>query len=178
MDQVYSSLDQQITNFAFNKPELISGLLKKHGYNSKDIITSVFDAVYKDKNNAFTKDLENLIANDGYANFEPISLGISAALSIGSAILGNRQAKKALDLQRKIALAQMSTQRMLEEEKIRTGAETERTRILIQSLQQYQSDLQKQSTQRLKDSWVYIGILGVSVAIIYGVSILLTSNSK
>lgn len=178
MSTIYSSTDEKITRLIFEKPELISGLLKKHGYKSKDITSSVFKAIYNDKNEEFIKGLDYLISNDGYATFEPISMGVSAALSIGSALLGNSQAKKALALQRKIALAQLSTQKMIEEERIRTGAETERTRILIQSLQQYQSDLQKQSTQRLKDSWVYIGILGVSVAIIYGVSILLTSKSE
>lgn len=177
MSATYTNIDDKITKFIFEKPTLVVELLQKYGYKSKDITTSVFKAVYKDDNKEFIKELENLIANEGYANFEPISLGISAALSIGSALLGRNQAKKALELQKKIALAQMSQQKMLEEERIRVGAETERTRILLNSLQQYQSDLQKQSTQRLKDTWVYVGMLGVSVAVVYGTYILLTEKS-
>jgi len=172
------NIDKNIVQFIFDKPELVSKLLKKYGYLSKDITSSTFKAIYSDNNKEFIKELDYAISNEGYAAFEPISMGISAALSIGSALLGNRQAKKALELQRKIAMAQMSQQKLLEEEKIRVGAETERTRILINSLQQYQSDLQNQSTKRLKDAGIYVVMLGVAVGIVYGVSILLMPKSK
>ena len=105
MSNTYTNIDDKITKFIFEKPTLVVELLQKYGYKSKDITTSVFKAIYQDDNKEFIKDLENLIANEGYANFEPISLGVSAALSIGSSLLGRDQAKKALELQKKIALA-------------------------------------------------------------------------
>jgi hypothetical protein len=184
MSANYTEIDKKITDFIFEKPEVVAQLLKDNGYSlpsklTLDVITSsVFKALYEIKDQKFINQLDSVISNGNYASFEPISMGISAALSIGSALLGNSQAKKALALQRKIALAQLSQQKMLEEEKIRVGAETERTRILINSLQQYQSDLQTQSTQRLKDAGIYVVMLGLAVGIVYGVSILLMPKTK
>lgn len=178
------NLDNKITSYIFNNPVEAIGLLEKYGYSIKKpvilpyINKAIFEAVYFEKNKAFTDELLINISKGDYANFEPITMGISAGLSIISSVLGSQQAKKQLELQRKIALANLSQQKILGEESIRTGAETERTKILLQTLQQYQSDLQSQSTQRLKDVWIYVGIVGASIALIYGVSVLLTSKSE
>lgn len=75
-------------------------------------------------------------------------------------------------------MANLSQQQLLAEEQIRTGAETERTKILLQTLKEYQTDLQIQSTQRLKDVWIYVGMVAVSISVIVGTVILLSPNKN
>ncbi len=173
----YTDIDKQISDFIFTKPEIVSKILIKHGYflpkktTLQDITISTFHALYDSFDNDFAKELEIAIMNEGYANFaDPYSVAISSGLSIISSILGGNQARKQRQLQEKIALAQLSQTKMLEEEKIRTGAETERTKILLNSLQQYQSDLQNQSTLRVNNVWIYAISIAVGIGILYGLS--------
>lgn len=183
MSNNYTEIDSKISNFIYEKPELVVEVLKKYNYKLpykvtlQDITSNTFKAIYMDENKQFIDEFSNLIANDGYNNVLPVvALAVTAAISIASSIMGANQAKKALELQKKIALANLSQQKLIEQERIRVGAETERTRILLNSLQQYQSDLQKQSTQRLKDVWIYVGVLGASAGIVIGVYMLLTTK--
>jgi len=177
-----NNTDNQIIAFIFKHPDIAAQLLEKHGYSVKKPLTlphineAVLKAVYDNPKEAFLKDFTQAMADDGYSNF--VATAISVGLSVVSSILGSNQAKKARQLQEKLALANLANQQMLGEEQIRTTAETERTKILAQTLQQYRSDLQSQSTQRLKDTGIYVVMLGVSIGIVYGFSILLTSKDK
>lgn len=183
MSAIYSEVDKKISDFIFEKPELVVKVLEKYNYSLpkkvtlQDITSNTFNAIYIDNNKDFINEISYLIENDGYNNVVAVAaLAVTAAISIASSIMGANQAKKALSLQKKIALANLSQQKLIEQERIRVGAETERTRILLNSLQQYQSDLQKQSTQRLKDVWIYVGVLGASAGIVIGVYMLLTTK--
>jgi hypothetical protein len=178
-----SNIEQQVSNLIFQQPENVAKLLDKFSIpvvkplTLNSITESTFKELYKG-NTEFEQELLLLIAHEGYSNFEPITLGISVGMSLFSSVLGGSQARKQREAMYKIALAQLSQQKLLEEEAIRTGAETERTKILLQTLQKYQSDLQNESTQRLKNVWLYTGMVGLSIAIIYGVSILLKPDAK
>ena len=179
MNQQLSKEQQKVSDFIFKSPQIVAAVLEKNNISVKkpltlDTITAAtFKALYSG-NVKFESDLGLAIQHEGYSNF--VMLAVSAALSIASSFAGADVAKKALELQRNIALANLSQTRLLEEEKIRSGAETERTKILLQTLQQYQSDLQTQSTARIKNVWIYVGMLGTSIAVIYGTSILLTEK--
>ena len=65
----------------------------------------------------------------------------------------------------------------LSEEKIRAEQETARLNILANTLLAYRSTLQKESTARLKDTWLYVTGLGIGIGILFGVY-LIGSSSK
>ncbi len=177
-------IDKKISSFIYNQPDVAATLLEKFGYEVKKPLTlpsitdAMFKALYNNPSKEFLQEVEFAIAQEGYSNFEPITMGVSAGLSILSSFLGAKQAKKQLETQEKIAMANLSQQQLLAEEQIRTGAETERTKILLQTLKEYQTDLQVQSTQRLKDVWIYVGMVAVSISIIVGTVILLSPNKN
>lgn len=175
-------IDQVITEFIYLKPEIVAKILKSNGYSLPSKLTlpiiteKTFNAIYEDENKKFISDLGTAIDNPEFANIIPLIIG--AVVAITSALISAKAARKARQSQERIFFAQMAQARFLEEERIRTGAETERTRILLNTLQQYQSDLQTQSTQRIKDVWIYTGMIAVSIGIIYGLSILLTPSKN
>lgn len=177
-------IDKKISSFIYTQPDVAAKLLEKFGYEVKKPLTlpsiteAMFKAIYNNPSDEFLNEITIAIAQEGYSNFEPVTMGISAGLSILSSFLGSKQAKKQLESQEKIAMANLSQQKLLAEEQIRTGAETERTKILLQTIQQYQTDLQIQSTQRLKDVWIYVGMVAVSISIIVGTVILLSPTKK
>ena len=90
---------QILVKFIQDKPDVVVSLLKKNGVKvpsrpTLDSITQLsFEAVAND-NLQFVKDVDNALRNQGEANFDPITLGVSAVLSIGSMIFGGSQAKK------------------------------------------------------------------------------------
>jgi hypothetical protein len=110
-----------------------------------------------------------------------VAVGVGAVASIGSAIIGSsrakREAKKQRQLMWNIKMAELATQEKLQYEQIRTQAETERIKILANSLEKYREALQKESTIRLRDTWIYVAGLGSGIGAIYGVY-LIGSKSK
>jgi hypothetical protein len=46
--------------------------------------------------------------------------------------------------------------------------ETARTQILANSMLQYRQSLQKEGTQRLKDTWLYVVGAGLGISLFYG----------
>lgn len=172
-----------VNRFIFDHPDVVARLLAAANVEVAKPLTldrisvATFKTIFAG-NQKFVEALDNAITHEGYLNFEPISLGVSAALSIGSSILGASQARKQRELMKAIALAQLSNQKYLGELDIRTQAETERIKILLQSLAQYQTDLQGQSTQRIKDSWLYVLGVAAGIGIIFGVYLLLAPNPK
>jgi hypothetical protein len=63
------------------------------------------------------------------------------------------------------------------EEKIRAEQEIARFDILANTLLSYRETLQKESTIRLRDTWIYVAGIGCGTGIIYGVY-LMSSKSK
>jgi hypothetical protein len=103
------------------------------------------------------------------------------AVSIGTSLLGSETAKKEAKKQRELMfnlkMAEIASNEAIKYEEIRTIAETERIRILTDSLGKYREALQKESTIRLRDTWIYIAGLGCGTSAIYAVS-LMFSKSK
>ena len=110
--------------------------------------------------------------------------GIAVAgmvVSIGTSLFGASQAKKEAEKQRALMwnmkMAEIASNEKLVYEQIRTQNETERIRILAESLGKYREALQKESTIRLRDTWIYLAGIGAGTGVIYGIS-LMASKSK
>jgi hypothetical protein len=54
-------------------------------------------------------------------------------------------------------------------EKLRAEQENARLQILTNTILAYRTTLQKESTARLKDTWLYVTGLGIGLGILYGV---------
>lgn len=170
--------EQKIADFIYSHPDLVVIILKNNGYRISmktatlsKINKLVYKAIFIDNNNAFANDLDNAINNEGYSGFVVMAV-VGIASSLISGIFGAKKAKKERELQKNIALAQISQNEMLVMEKLRAESETNRTQILSNSLLAYRDTLQNQSTIRLKDTWMYVVGLGISIGIVYGVFLL------
>lgn len=110
-----------------------------------------------------------------------VAVGVGAVASIGSALIGSNRAKREAQKQRQLMwnmkMAELATQEKLQYEQIRTQAETDRIKILANSLEKYREALQKESTIRLRDTWIYVAGLGSGIGAIYGIY-LIGSKSK
>lgn len=102
---------------------------------------------------------------------------VSAGMSFFGAEQASKEAQKQRDLMFNLRMAEIASNEKIEYEKIRTGNETERIRILAESLRLYREALQKESTIRLRDTWIYVAGLGCGTGVIYGL-FLMYSKSK
>ena len=176
----------EIVNFIYEKPEVVVRILQNSGYSIdmktatlQQIDRMTFDALAK-KDEKFAYDLADAIINgDLYSN--AVVLAVGAVVSLGSALIGSSRAKQEARKQRELMwnmkMAELATQEKIAFEQIRTQAETERIRILANSLEKYREALQKESTIRLRDIWIYLAGLACGVGVIYGLY-LMTSKSK
>jgi len=102
-------------------------------------------------------------------------------VSLGTSLLGSSRAKKEAEKQRQLMwnlkVAEIASNEKLVYEQIRTQGETARIDILANSLGKYREALQKESTIRLRDTWIYVAGIGCGTGIIYGVY-LMSSKSK
>ena len=182
-NQLMSPEVKALTDYIYEKPENVVLVLNKYGYNIDvkkttlfEIIEASLDMLYNGKNPEFAKELDSLIASkdEQYSNFIPIilaavSLGASLYTSFAGAKLARQEGDKNRELQKDLALADLTFRDKLEYEKLRTNQETARNQILLNSLQAYRQHLQDVSTQRIKDTWVYgVGLL-VSVGIVVAI---------
>lgn len=165
---------QIISDFIYDKPEVVATLLNKHGYyidvdktTLQEINQFTFEALYSE-DMAFAQSLDLEIANEGY-----LGVVVTAAIAVGSSIvsgvLGSNQAKKARELQKNIALSQMALTEKLSMEQIKAQSEGQRAQILLNSALEYRKLLQIESTARLKDTWIYVLGLGLSMGLFYGI---------
>jgi hypothetical protein len=173
--------EQRISDFIYNKPEVVVMMLNHHNYNiSMDTATLskinelVFKALYIDNNMDFAKDFDSAIANDGFLGFVMIAIAVVSA--VVTAIMASDKAKKERALQKAISMANLSQNEALAMEELRADSETDRTKILTNSLLDYRNSLQLQSTIQLKDTWVYLLGLTVAGSLIY--TIFLLSENK
>jgi hypothetical protein len=65
-------------------------------------------------------------------------------------------------------VANLASQEKLKYEELKLLGETERTKILANSLKDYKIALQKEGTQRLKDTWLYLVGAGLGISLFYG----------
>ena len=165
---------QIISDFIYDKPEVVATLINQHGYNIdldkttlQEINQFTFEALYSE-NMAFGQSLDLAIANEGY-----LGVVITAGIAIASSIIGGMSAKKeaakARELQKNLALSQMALTEKLSMEQIKAQSEGQRAQILLNSALKYRELLQVESTARLKDTWIYVLGLGLSMGLFYGI---------
>lgn len=105
----------------------------------------------------------------------------STAVSIGTSLLGASNARdmaqKQRDLTWNIHLADMAQQEKQFNEQLQTSSETERIKILSDSLLKYREALQKESTIRLRDTWIYVAGLGAGTGVLYAISLMYSKSN-
>jgi len=172
--------DKIIQRVIYDKPEIVVKILQDSGVRVSnkptlnEITEKTFTELYEKKNVNLAKRLDSLIVSGEYNNFVMVAVGIAS--SIFSGIMGSRQAKKAMQLQMRIAVAQLENDKLISEEELRVYGETERTKILANSLLSYRTALQGESTMRQKNVYVYLVAIGLSISIIYGTNLLLADS--
>jgi hypothetical protein len=165
---------QKVSDFIYQKPEVVAMLLNQHGYNINidkatlpQINTLTFDALYSG-NMEFAQSFDQALANDGYLGIVA-TLAISVGTSIVSGIMAGNEAARARELQKNIALSQMALDEKLSAEKLKSLSETEGAKILLNTALAYRQTLQTESTARLKDTWIYVVGLGLGISFLYGI---------
>jgi hypothetical protein len=179
-------IDKKINDFIYDKPDVVVVILQQYGYDIDlrtatlpQITKLVYTALYINQDEPFARALENSIANEGQNNVLPlIPIGISIVTSVVSGVLGASEGDKNRALQKKLVLAQLSMDEKLSEEKIRAEQETARLGILANTLLSYRTTLQKESTARIKDTWLYVTALGIGLGILFGVYLIGTSSKE
>ena len=170
-----TAIDKKINDFIYDKPDVAVVILQQYGYNIDlqtatlpQITKLVYGALYVNEDQPFAKSLLNAIESNGENNVVGAIAGAVISSVVGG-IFGAKEGKRNRDLQKKLALAQLSMDEKLSEEKIRAEQETARLQILANTLLAYRETLQKESTARLKDTWLYVTGLGIGLGILYGV---------
>ena len=170
-----NAIDKKINDFIYDYPDVAVVILQQFGYDIElktatlpQITKLVYTALYINQDEEFAQALDNAIVNEGQNN---VVVAIAGAVlgSVVGGLFGASEGKKNRDLQKKLALAQLSMDEKLAEEKIRAEQETARLQILANTLLAYRETLQKESTARLKDTWLYVTGLGIGLGILYGV---------
>jgi len=104
------------------------------------------------------------------------------AVSVGTTFYSSNKASKQAEKQRELMwnshLLDLAEQEKVSMEQIRTTAETDRIKILSDSLEKYREALQKESTIRLRDTWIYVAGLGAGTGVIYAVSLMYSKSSS
>jgi hypothetical protein len=103
-------------------------------------------------------------------------------VSLGTSLLGASESKKQAEKQReliwnmhKLDLAQ---QEKIAMEEIRTMSETQRIGFLAENLRKYREALQKESTIRLRDTWIYVASVGAGTGVIYAISLMYSKSNS
>lgn len=104
------------------------------------------------------------------------------AVSFVTSVIGGSSAKKNAEKQRELMWnmhnADLAQQEKLVYEQIRTSNETERIKIISTNLLKYREALQKESTIRLRDTWIYVASLGAGTSAIYGIYLMYSKSNK
>ena len=104
------------------------------------------------------------------------------AVSVGTSLLGNEASKKTaqkqIDAMRSIEMAKIAEQEKVELEKLRVMSETQRIGFMSDSLEKYREALQKESTIRLRDSWIYVASLGCGTGVLYAISLMYSKSGS
>ena len=164
-----------LNNYIWEKPHIVVEILKNNGISVSDkptydeIIFLSVNAI-KDDNKEFVRQVYEAIKSDDNVNFDPITLGVSALLSIGSAIFGGRQAKKNRQAMLNATLMQLATQEKLTRAEISAMKETKRIEIASNTVLQYSQNLQNNASVQLRDTGLFVGIMAVGLAIMYSVT--------
>lgn len=176
-----TAVDKQINDFIYEKPDVVVVLLQQSGYNIElktatlpKITKLVYTALYINKDKTFAESLDNAISNEGELGFVMAIIAIVTSAISGVIAMKEGDANRAL--QKKLVLAQLSMDEKLSEEKIRADQESVRLTILANTVFDYRVALQKESTIRLRDTWLYVTSLGIGIGILYGVYLIGSKN--
>jgi hypothetical protein len=103
-------------------------------------------------------------------------------VSAGMSLFGAESAKKQAKKQREQLWNQEVMKNALNEKltmvQIQADAETKRLGFLSDGLLKYKESLQKESTVRLRDTWIYVASLGAGTGVIYAVSLMASKSIK
>jgi hypothetical protein len=101
-------------------------------------------------------------------------------VSIGTSFLGassaSKQAEKTRELQKQLKLTELASTEKLTEEKIRADQENYRLGVLAGNLNDYRKTLQKESTIRLRDTWLTTTGTGVGLGVLYGLYLMTSKD--
>lgn len=163
---------QILEEFIWEKPQVVVEILKKNGISvsNKPTFPEIIDKSVKailDDNEGFVKDVFKAIETNDEANFDPITLGVSALLSIGSAIFGSRQAKKNRQAMLNATLMKLATEEKLTYANIQAMKEQGRIEIATNTVLEFSKNLQNNATAQLRDTSLFIGILAMGLAVMY-----------
>jgi hypothetical protein len=103
------------------------------------------------------------------------SIGASAITSLIGGAGAKKEAKRQRELQKNIFLTDIALKEKLQLEQLKLLGETERTKILANSITDYRIALQEEGTQRLRDTWIYVAGSGLGISLIYGISMVAQS---
>jgi hypothetical protein len=103
------------------------------------------------------------------------TIGVSVISSVIGGAGAKKEAKRQRELQASIFLTDIALKEKLQLEQLKLLGETERTKILANSITDYRIALQEEGTKRLKDTWIYVAGSGLGISLIYGVSIVVQS---
>jgi hypothetical protein len=164
---------QILNDFIWEKPQVVVKLLKENGIkvSSKptlpEIIRKSVQAV-TDENQGFIDDVDREIKTEGESGIVfTTALVVSSLISIGGAIFGASQAKKQRKAMLNMKLMELASNEKLTYANIQAMKEQGRIEILTNTLLEYGKALQSESTQRQKDTGLFIGIMGVGLAVVY-----------
>lgn len=174
---------KRISDFIYKKPQIVVAILKESGYDiSLDTATLrqinelTFNALYDGDVN-FTTKLEKVMQTNEYLYIAPlVGIGISALTSLFGGFTAQEEAKKQRELQKAMFLADLSSKEMLEAEKNKLTGEIERTKILANSIGDYRIALQKESTKRIRDTWITVAMYGLTASFLYGTYLMFSKD--
>lgn len=106
------------------------------------------------------------------------SIGGSVLTSVIGGQTAKKEAKKQRELQKAMFLSNLTSQEKTKYEELKLLQETTGTKILADSLLGYRVALQKESTKRLSDTWIYVVGSGLGISLIYGVALVGGSYKK
>ena len=164
---------QILNEFIWEKPQMVVDILRKNGIevSSKptlpEIIRKSVQAV-TDENQGFIDDVDREIRTEGESGIVfTTTLVISSLISIGGAILGASQAKKQRKAMLNMKLMELASNEKLTYANIQAMKEQGRIEILTNTITEYSISLQKEATLRQKDTALFVGIMGVGLAVVY-----------
>ena len=161
---------QILNKFIWEKPQMVVDILRKNGIevSSKptlpEIIRKSVQAV-TDENQSFIEDIDKAIASQGESGF--VVTAIMIGISIATAIQGGIQAKKQRKAMLNMKLMELASNEKLTYANIQSMKEQSRIEILTNTILEYGKSLQSESTQRQKDTALFIGVMGVGLAVVY-----------
>ena len=162
---------QILNNFIFEKPQVVVRILKENNYSvsSSPTLNEITRLTIKglvEDNQKFVDDLNAAIKTNDEAGVDPFTIA-TIALSIGSAIFGSKQAKKQREAMYNLKLMELANADKLASANITAMKDIQRQKILSDTVLAWSQSLQTESTARQRDTALFIGIMGVGLAVIY-----------